>query len=202
MTWQIAEIYCLARFLHSMRVRNMEKKEKSWFLVSHLCHQCHFLNSTKASKFFIRVILSFRRRNLTLKIALQFKIFRNIFAFMDQVFWINFRFQVPKFKFRYLKSPLKYLRITRAQFILILVQNRLRVMSQLLSDWRWFFFPNYSSVLYLWQMFFQLGPKIPSCCIPQEWDEESGVIKKYSLELNFRVGRHNRSKTYDGFLIV
>ena len=41
----------------------------------------------------------------------------NILPSIDQVFLINFQFQVSKIKFRYQNRQLKYFRITRAQFL-------------------------------------------------------------------------------------
>ena len=69
----------------------------------------------KALKFSIWFISSFRRRKLTLKPAWISRFSYNILSSIDQVFLINFQFQVSKIKFRYRKPQLNYLRITRAQ---------------------------------------------------------------------------------------
>ena len=58
-------------------------------------------------------ILSSKKSNFEDSFAIQN--FQKYFCFYGQVLWINFWFQVPKIKFRYLKSPLKYFRVTRAQ---------------------------------------------------------------------------------------
>ena len=75
------------------------------------------LRFPKALKLSIQVILSFCRRNLTLKLAWISSLSCNILASIDQVFLINFQFQVSKIKFRYQNRQLKYFRITRAQFL-------------------------------------------------------------------------------------
>ena len=64
----------------------------------------------------IRVDLSFRQRKLTLKLAWISRFLSNILASIDQVFLINFQFQVSKLKFWCQKRQLNYFRITQAQF--------------------------------------------------------------------------------------
>ena len=84
-------------------------------IVSHFISHKALIN--QAWKFFIRAILSFRRRKLTLKLAWISSFLSNILASIDQVFLINFQFRISKIKFWYQNRQLKYFRITRAQFL-------------------------------------------------------------------------------------
>jgi len=59
-----------------------------------------FLVQLKPKNFFIPVISSFRRRNLIFKLARISRFLINILASIDQVFLINFQFQVSKIQFR------------------------------------------------------------------------------------------------------
>ena len=79
---------------------------------------CSFQFNNKCLKLIYSTHFSVSSEKTNFEISLNFKLFCNILASIDQVFWINFQFQVSQIKFRYQNKQLKYFRITRAQKIL------------------------------------------------------------------------------------